>query len=740
MPVLYGLLAVWPVVVTVALVLLWVKVADPRTGAEIARLRAEVARLARELEQMRRTPAREGPPTAARAPEPPERAPVAPAEPRIPIPSPVMKPSPTTPFPSVPHEPPRQPESKWQPSFELESLIGGNWLLKIGVLAIVLGTVYFIKYAFESRWIGNTGRVIIGAFTGLAFVGAGELFHRRGYLRYGPSIAAGGICILYLSVYAAFNFYTLIGNAPALVLMTLITASGALLSARYPSKTLAVLSLLGGIMTPYWLSTGQNNQVGLLTYLLILDLGMGVLARTKNWDFLNWVSLAGTVSLFAAWASRFYTTAASGVTEWYLALFGVLYISLPVSATPGPATGRVRSPLPAVAVVLFFFASEANLQHNAAWYWVFIALFAALAAAWTLWRRDRLAVNGAFLLIVIGVAVWFPEHYHHRDAYTVALFATVAFAIFVAQQVVGSRWSSTPAGYVDIYVTLSTALGYFGVMYSVLRPLFPDSMGLMAVALSVLYLVLVQVARAPISHALLGTSLSFLTTAIPIQFDSSWITVGWSAEAVVLCWIGFEGRSPRLRQASLAVLALSLVRLLNWDMLLPLPRYVFALNRRALAFGAVIVAFYVVAWFYRRHRDALGIWEHQVRTVLLVMASAITVLLISIENWAYFTEQLRAGGPGSDAFATRSSRQMFLSVFWGGYSIAAVSFGISRRYRPIRLFGIALFFLAIFKVFTIDIWLLQRLYRIVSVISLGCLLLAVAFLYQRFSRSVTGSR
>ena len=734
MAVLYGLLAVWPVVVTAALVLLWVKVSDPRTGTEIEHLRAEVARLARELEQMRRTLPRAATPAASEATEINRRPPVTTAEPVIAIQPEISEPDRTTPFPRAPHNPPGPPESKWRPPVELESLIGGNWLLKIGVLAIVLGAVYFIKYAFENRWIGNTGRVLIGALAGMVFVAAGELFHRRGYQRYGPSVAAGGICILYLSVYAAFNFYTLIGNAPALVLMALITASGALLSARYPSKTLAVLSLLGGIMTPYWLSTGQNNQVGLLTYLLILDLGMGVLARRKNWDFLNWVSLTGTVLLFAAWASRFYTTAAFGVTELYLVLFAVSYVSLPVSP---PVAGRVRSPLTAVAVVLFFFASEANLQHNAAWYWVFIALFAALGAAWTLWRRDRMAVNAAFLLIVIGVAVWFPEHYHDRDAYTVALFATVAFAIFLAQQVAGSRWSSTPAGPADVFVTLSTAFSYLGVMYGVLRPLFPDSMGLMAVALSVLYLALLRLAQAPISHALLGTSLSFLTIAIPLQFDSSWITVGWAAEAVVLCWIGFAGRSPRLRQAGLAVLALSLARLLGWDMLLPLPRYVFALNRRALAFGAVIAAFYLLAWFYRRHRDAWGMWERQVRTTLLVMASAITVLLISIENWAYFAEQIRAG-PGSDASATRSSRQMFLSVLWGGYSIAAVSFGIYRRYRPIRLFGIALFFLAIFKVFTIDIWLLQRLYRIASVVSLGCLLLAVAFLYQRFSRSATG--
>ena len=79
-----------------------------------------------------------------------------------------------------------------------------------------------------------------------------------------------------------------------------------------------------------------------------------------------------------------------------------------------------------------------------------------------------------------------------------------------------------------------------------------------------------------------------------------------------------------------------------------------------------------------------------------------------------------------------NSRQLAWSLLWGIYSIAAVITGILRRYRPIRLFGIALFFLAILKVFLIDIWTLQRLHRILSVICLGVLLLAVAFLYERF--------
>src|SRR5207247_10803575 len=45
---------------------------------------------------------------------------------------------------------------------ELEAVIGGNWLLKIGILAIVLGALYFLKYALDIDWIGTIDRVLIG--------------------------------------------------------------------------------------------------------------------------------------------------------------------------------------------------------------------------------------------------------------------------------------------------------------------------------------------------------------------------------------------------------------------------------------------------------------------------------------------------------------------------------------------------------------------------------------------------
>ena len=40
----------------------------------------------------------------------------------------------------------------------LEKRIGQYWLNRIGIVAILIGVSYFLKYAFENNWIGPAGR------------------------------------------------------------------------------------------------------------------------------------------------------------------------------------------------------------------------------------------------------------------------------------------------------------------------------------------------------------------------------------------------------------------------------------------------------------------------------------------------------------------------------------------------------------------------------------------------------
>jgi len=730
----------------------------------LSELETRLASLAAQLQEARTeiSALRQAPPEEAAAPETPA--------PGVPAPEPPAPPPPTPePVVHIPFLPPRTapPPPPRQPSPEWEALIGGRWLAKIGTVALVLGVLYFLKYAFDNQWIGNTGRVLIGGFSGLALLYGGERFQTKGYKLYGQTIAGGGIVVLYLSIYAAFNFYSLISQLPAMLLMALVTAVCCSLAYRYESRTLATMGLLGGLLTPYLLSTGKSNQVGLLSYLLVLDSGAGWLARKRGWGFLNLISFAGTAILFLAWAATFYQPQDVWRTHIFLILFAVLYLGLVFDwrSKAVERTGKeahLAWVLGGIVVFLFFEANVILFFDDAGRFWPFILIFCALGLGLSAWLRASAAALYIFLLpLLVGIWPWLGGGYREADLPLTIASLTVFWMLFALFDVVRVRRGLEPTEPSSLILGFLNGLVYFGMAYSVLREDYSGWLGLLAVGVALAHLVLANAIRTgrgldagtrSLVLVQVGVALTLTTLAIPIQLEQDWITIGWGLEAMVLIWIGTVTASLRMRQAGLVVLVLCLMRLFAWTALRPLPDYTLLLNRRFLAFLAVITIICLIAVLYRksqagaRLRGDLG-WSLNAALLppaLVMLSVGIFVIAVSQEAWTYFGHQqadldltlARERINSTDYYrsfqALSNRRQLTLSLVWGFCSILAVVAGLVKRFRPVRLFGIGLFVLAIVKVFCVDIWRLEQLYRIISTVALGGLLLGVAFLYQRF--------
>ena len=83
--------------------------------------------------------------------------------------------------------------------------------------------------------------------------------------------------------------------------MVLISAFGVLLSLYYNRQELAILSTIGGFITPFLVSTGQENYIALFTYLCILNTGLMVLAWFKRWPAINIIALFFTTIIYGGW-------------------------------------------------------------------------------------------------------------------------------------------------------------------------------------------------------------------------------------------------------------------------------------------------------------------------------------------------------------------------------------------------------------------------------------------------------
>lgn len=199
-----------------------------------------------------------------------------------------------------------------------------KWLLVAGIIAILFGVGFFIKFSFDNNLIGETGRVILGLILGLGFVGAGEWFYRK-YPKYAFFLTGGGIAILYLSLYSAFGFYQMIDQLTAFLGMILVTLFSVVLSVRYNSIAIAGIALLGGFLTPILVSSSTVNDIGLLTYIALLDLGLFALAYFRNWKALVWGSAVGTVLLVGSWFFGNYDTTKLFMTEFYFTLYWAIF-------------------------------------------------------------------------------------------------------------------------------------------------------------------------------------------------------------------------------------------------------------------------------------------------------------------------------------------------------------------------------------------------------------------------------
>ncbi|MDE7356760.1 MAG: DUF2339 domain-containing protein [Rikenellaceae bacterium] len=206
------------------------------------------------------------------------------------------KPSPAPQMPPVYHARPSHTPAapRKRGTVNYERFIGENLLGKIGILILVTGVGLFVKYyALEREWFGEVARTVTGFVSGTVLLGLSFLLRKR-YRAFGSLLAGGGFAIFYVTVAVAFHYYGLFSQRAAFISLTLFTAVMALSAHLQGRRELAVTALAGGLISPFIVSTGDDNYAGLFFYLAILDAGMLALVLRRRWGELAMICFAGT--------------------------------------------------------------------------------------------------------------------------------------------------------------------------------------------------------------------------------------------------------------------------------------------------------------------------------------------------------------------------------------------------------------------------------------------------------------
>ncbi len=209
-----------------------------------------------------------------------------------------------------------------------------------------------------------------------------------------------------------------------------------------------------------------------------------------------------------------------------------------------------------------------------------------------------------------------------------------------------------------------------------------------------------------------GLGLSGVTLALAL--DGPALVAGWSAEAAILAWVARRTGEQRAFVFSGVFLALAAVHTLG-DEAPPesLIDGVADLGQAIVAVLCVGVAAVIVGLLAERA---------DLRMVLFACAAVAFVYAASLA-----IVDLIQG----DAVEHSQTAQVALSAFWGIVGLVAIVVGLARDVKELRLGGLVLLGIGVVKVFAYDLAELDQLYRVLSFIAVGLVLLTGAYAYQR---------
>jgi uncharacterized membrane protein len=220
----------------------------------------------------------------------------------------VSGPPPVPPTQTAP-QPVPEPARKLVPPIDWEQFMGVKLLAWLGGLAAFLGVAFFVKYSFDNNLISPEVRMALGFIAGLGLLVGGVVMSRKDYAALAHTLCGTGVVILYAVTFACRSVYhfEFFGLVPTFLLMVLITTTAFFLAVRLNAMAVAILGMLGGFLTPFLLSTGQDNPFGLFGYIAILDVGLLLVAANRRWPYLTALAALGTVFLQIGWADEFFT-------------------------------------------------------------------------------------------------------------------------------------------------------------------------------------------------------------------------------------------------------------------------------------------------------------------------------------------------------------------------------------------------------------------------------------------------
>ena len=291
----------------------------------------------------------------------------------------------------------------------------GNVPVKVGVVVVLFGVAFFINYAIDRQLFSFPvwARLSSVALFGVVMLALGWRLRRTREV-YAVSLQGGGLGILYLTTYAAFEFYALLPATVAFAAMVVVTVATGILALVQDSRVLVVLGVAGGFLAPLLAATETGSHVLLFSYYAVLNAAILTIAWFKAWRSLNLLGFAFTFVIGSLWGYQAYRTEHFATTEPFLILFVLMYVGIAVLFAlrrPPNLRGFVDSALVFGTPLVGFTLQTRLVESESGLAWTaggLAALYALLAGALWLVKDLRLLAMSFAGLALLFLATAFP--------------------------------------------------------------------------------------------------------------------------------------------------------------------------------------------------------------------------------------------------------------------------------------------------------------------------------------------
>ena len=508
------------------------------------------------------------------------------------LPAPTQRAARPLPRPSGAEAPPRM--SSWS----INKILGWG-----GATALVLAAAYLIRLAINNGWLTPGRQIAAAVVAGLALIWTG-LKLRESDREYASLLPAGGIVILFLSIYGAHLFYELIGATTAGVAVIAVCLGSLALCSAFKSQLYAFFAVVGSYSAPFLLQADATSLTDLIVYFCAWSL---LFCAYSIWVRSRHVYL---LALYLALIGFDFLWRESGLGPWggvlmfQLSQFVIFTGCAVVFALRHHAPmSRETALLHAPALVIFYVLQYTVLADNAPGLAPWIAVGSAavlLGAYWIARRRLHQSLDGSkWLLAAYCALVLFHAGYLESVPDDMAPWIAPILVVLAAAWLALRHEKEFLAGPLGWVLAIIFVVNYFRVVAQYDIDSVPASELLLIIYALQLYAAYYFVHREPDLKAfalpvIYAGHIAAMAAPIHIFDDRFAVSLSWGVLALACLVLSLKVSDKTLGQSSLLIFAVSVGKVLLFDLDNATPLV------RIGCLVVVGVTLYLGGWLYKR--------------------------------------------------------------------------------------------------------------------------------------------